>query len=159
MTGDIDYNSVDIPSHKTPDDYTYAERRAEILTLIEQSGHPGNLHQGQLADRYGCSPATISADINDHLAPYIDETIGRRRLLVTHAVIDRSLKGLLEEEEWRKAAQTVLDFNKWIDDYRDQEEFEDRLAEIEERLTNDESAPDLDGLTTNGSGVELRKNR
>lgn len=159
MTGDIDYRGFDIPDDKEPSEYTYAERRAEILTLIERSGHPGKLDRSRLAQRYDCSPATISVDINEHLAPYIDKILGERRLLVTHAVIDRSLKGLINDEEWRKAAQTVLDWNKWIDDYRDSEEFEERLATIEEHLTGD-SVPELDGLTTNGEGgVALRKNR
>ena len=160
MSNDIDYRNVDIPTDEAPEDFSYAERRAEILTLIEQAGHPSLLSSSQLADRYGCSQPTISNDINNVLASYIDKTLGDRRILTTHAVIEKSVKSLLENEEYRKASQTILDFNRWVDDHRDQQEFEERLADIENRLAEGDSVPELDGLTVESDGgVDLRKNR
>ena len=156
----IDYRNVDIPTDKDSEEYTYAERRAEILTLIEQSGHPGLLSRSQLANRYGCSHSTISNDINNVLADYVDEILGSRRLLTTHAVIEKSVQELIAEGEYRKAAQTILDFNKWVDDYRDAEEFEDRLAEIEDQLSREGEVAEIGGLTSNGDGgVDLQVNR
>lgn len=47
-----DYLAVKLPA-KPRTEYSYAERRGEILQLVEQAGHPAVLNQAELADRYG----------------------------------------------------------------------------------------------------------
>lgn len=126
-----DYGAIELPA-KPPSEYTYVERRAELLQLIEQAGHPRALHQGQLGDRYGVSQQQISKDL-DRLATHIDETLGNRRALITESVFHRSISALLDEGEYRKAAQTVKDWNQWLTEYNDLREFEERLARLEER--------------------------
>lgn len=158
MTGQINYRTIDVPEDEDPENYHYTVRRAEILQVVEEAGHPKMVNQTGLARRYGCSRQNVGNDL-DVLADFIDETMGARRALETNSVIRKCVTELMDEGRYRQAAQTQLDFNKWLDDYRDQEEFEDRLVAVEEHLTNDESVRDLDGLTTNGNGVDLRKNR
>lgn len=64
MRGTIAYHEVDIPSGKDPADYSYAERRAELLERIEQHGHPWGINETPLPVRYGCAPAIILTDLH-----------------------------------------------------------------------------------------------
>lgn len=136
MARDIDYASVDIPDDKPPEEYHYTSRRAEILKLLEEAGHPRRLNQSRLADRYDCTPSNIHNDL-DVLAEYIDDNLGSRRIMVTETVFHRAMEGLLDREEYRKAAQTVKDWNEFIDEYRWMKDFEERLDRIEERQERD----------------------
>lgn len=132
MTGQINYEAVDVPTDKEASAYTYAERRAEILNLIKEAGHPRRINQRRLADRYGCTPQNISKDMTA-LAEHIDETLGDRRELNTQAVVERSIEGLLDEEEWRQAAKTALEYDEWIRETKELEELSERLAVLEEQ--------------------------
>lgn len=132
MAGEIDYETVEVPAEKTPVEYTYAERRAEILTLIKQAGHPCRINQSQLADRYDCSAPNISKDMAA-LADHIDETLGDRWELNTRTVLERAIDGLIEQEEWRQAAKTALEYDEWIRENKELEELTERLAALEER--------------------------
>lgn len=126
-----DYLDVEIPS-KPPTSFSYVQRRAELLEQIMSLGHPSMIHQGEQADRYGVSQSQISKDIS-RLAEYIDDNLGSRRGLATEAVYRRCITGLLEEGEYRKAAQTVGEWNEWIDTRKDREEFEERIAALEQQ--------------------------
>lgn len=127
-----DYDSVDLPA-KPPTEYHYTERRAELLQIIRQKGHPRALNQTQLADRYGVTQQQISKDL-DRLGKHVTETLGDRRDLVTESVFHRSIDGLLEQEEYRKAAQTVKDWNEWLDQRKDLAEIEERMDRLEELI-------------------------
>lgn len=105
-----DYDALHIPT-KPPTEYSYAERRAELLQTVLDLGHPSLINQTQEAERYGVSQQQISKDL-DRLAEYIDANLGKRRELITEAVYHRTIRGLLEEGEYRKAAQTVSDWNE-----------------------------------------------
>lgn len=131
MTSDIDYTAVDLPEEKPRTEYTYVERRAELLQRIQQAGHPRTLNQTEVADTYGVSQQQISQDL-DRLAEHISANLGARRDLITEAVFHRAIAGLLEKEEYRKAAQTVKDWNDWLIEREDLRELDDRLAAIEE---------------------------
>lgn len=132
MASQIDYETVDVPDDKTPPEYTYAERRAEILELIREAGHPRRVKQSQLAKRYDCTVPNISNDMST-LAEYFDNSLGDRRVMGTQTVLERSIEGLLEEEEWRKAAQTALEMDEWIRENKELEEMMERIEQIEEQ--------------------------
>jgi hypothetical protein len=155
MSRSIDYRAIDVPDDEEPENYHYTARRAELLDLVERAGHPQLVNGARLARRYGCSRQNIYNDL-DVLAEYIDETLGDRRVLTTNAVIQRCVAGLLENEEYRKAARTQLDFNEWIDKYRDREEFADRLEAVEEHLaqSGDGQRTAAEVLAENGNGNE-----
>jgi len=126
-----DYSAVDLPS-KDPTEYSYVERRAELLQRVKEAGEPSVLNQTELADTFGVSQQQISKDL-DRLATHVrDRMIDRdRRAFVVENVVRRSIRGLLDEEEYRKAAQTAMDYDDWIHDFHDAAEFERRLDELE----------------------------
>jgi hypothetical protein len=126
-----DYSAVDLPS-KAPSEYSYVERRAELLQRVEETGDPAALNQTKLADEYGVSQQQISKDLA-RLATHVRERmIDRdRRAFVVENVVRRSIRGMMEEGEHRKAAQTAMDYDDWIHDFHDAAEFERRLDELE----------------------------
>lgn len=127
-----DYSAVDVPA-KPPTEYHWTERRAELLQLIKQVGHPRAVNQTELAERYGVSQQQISKDL-DKLSAHVDETLGDRRALITEAVYHTSIKGLLDEQEYRKAAQTVKDWNEWLDAHKELQELQEDVEEIKQQL-------------------------
>ena len=141
MSADIDYESIEVPEDTSAENYHYTARRAEILQLLSQAGHPRLLNQSSLARRYGTSRQNINHDL-DVLAEYVDETLGTRRILTTKLVYDWALETLIEREEPRKAAQTVKEFNDWVEQREDvqdlREEVDDLRSIIEEGGTNGE---------------------
>jgi hypothetical protein len=127
-----DYESVELPS-KDRAEYSYVERRAELLQLIREAGHPRAINQTQLAERYDVSQQQISKDL-DRLAEYASDTLGARRDLVTEVVFQRALRGLMDEGEYRKAARTVADWNEWLDNRTELQELEERIDALEGAL-------------------------
>ncbi len=129
----IDYGAVEIPDDREPSEYHYTARRAEILQLIRQKGHPSALRQQRLAERYGVSPSQISRDM-DRLADHVAETVGDReaRALLVDSVIQHSIEELLEAGEHRAAVKSVLEYAEWAQAHSDLAELEERLAAVEE---------------------------
>ena len=70
------YEKTIIPEGKEPIEYTYMERRTEILKLIIKSGSPKNLGNKQLAKRYGVSNGQISHDFKA-IAKEFEKYIGK----------------------------------------------------------------------------------
>lgn len=130
------YSSVAIPA-KPPSEYTYVQRRADLLDQIYELGHPSMIHQGEAAERYGVSQSQISKDLS-RLAEHVDTELGSRRALATDAVFKRAIRGLLEEEDYRDAARTIKDWNDWITEYQDLREFEERIEFLEQQRKDDE---------------------
>jgi len=120
-----DYAAVNIPS-KPPTEYGHVERRAELLQQVRDLGHPSMIHQGEAAERYGVSQQQISKDL-DRIAEYVDENLGARHELTIDAVFQRSIEGLLEEGEYRKAARTAKDYDEWVTSRTDLDEIQEQL--------------------------------
>jgi len=120
-----DYAAVNIPS-KPPTEYDHRERRAELLQQVRDLGHPSMIHQGEAAERYGVSQQQISKDL-DRIAEYVEANLGARHELAIDAVFQRSIQGLLEEGEYRKAARTAKDYDEWVTDRTDLEEIQEQL--------------------------------
>lgn len=113
---DVDYQAVEIPEGKPPSEYHWTERRAEILELIEQAGHPGSISPTRLADRYDVTKGQISQD-KDRLQEYIADRLNEERVdAITATVFEKSIKKLMDNGEYRKAAQTAADWQDWLAD-------------------------------------------
>ncbi|WP_330633706.1 hypothetical protein [Halocatena halophila] len=127
MSSDIDYATLPIPDDKLPTEYTYGERRSELYDLIEEAGHPRNLERSQkeLGQRYGVSQRQISKDI-ERLREYEAERVGRDADATTNFVLQRAVRGLLEDESWRDAAQTQLDYYNWLFEIGEKEKEPDK---------------------------------
>lgn len=109
------YYAHNIPQHKSPKDYTYIERRAEILQYILQRGSPYAVHQSQLADRYDVTDGQISQDM-DRLRKHISEHLGDEAKLTTRTVFEKTVCELQAQGEWRAAWDVVMDWNEWLAD-------------------------------------------
>lgn len=116
MTGGPDYRATNIPDTKSVCDYSYVERRAEILQRIEEAGHPRAISQTRLADRYEVSQGQISQDIT-RLKTYINETVDTDTVdAITETVYQKSIKELIEKDEHYKAVKAVESWNNWLMD-------------------------------------------
>jgi|SRR6056297_984562 len=116
MTDGPDYRATNVPETKPAAEYSYVERRAEMLQLIEEAGHPRAISQTRLADRYGVTQGQISQDI-DRLRTYINDTIDTDTVdAITETVYQKSIKELIEKDEHYKAVKAVESWNDWLMD-------------------------------------------
>lgn len=152
MTSNIDYAAASAPPEKDPMEYSYVERRAEILEAILQRGYPGDFNHSKMGRRYDVSPNQISEDF-DRLAEYYEDNIGENRELVSEAVYRKAIKGLLDEGEYRKAAQTVTDWNDWIDQRTEVAELDDRIDDLED-IVDQVVDNDTNGGPASGAKVD-----
>lgn len=125
-----DYAAI-TPSGKPPTEYSYTERRAELLQQIEDLGHPSALNQTELADRYDVSQQQISKDL-DRLDEYIRGRLGRRRDLEIGSVLKRCMTGALEEGNWNDARKAATAYDEYLDRRIDTLEFRERIAALED---------------------------
>jgi hypothetical protein len=124
---DVNYEAVDIPDDKPPSEYHWTERRAEILQLIEKAGHPDSISPTRLADRYDVSKSQISQD-KSRLQEFIVEQIDEPAVdAITSTVFQTAVRELMDNDEYRKAAKTVADWNDWLGDRGHVEREPDRL--------------------------------
>jgi hypothetical protein len=136
---DVNYEAVDIPDDKPPSEYHWTERRAEILQLIEKAGHPGSISPTRLADRYDVSKSQISQD-KSRLQEFIVEQIDEPAVdAITSTVFQTAVKELMDNDEYRKAAKTVADWNDWLGDRGHVEREPDRLEANVNLDVDDES--------------------
>lgn len=136
MRDTIDYETVTIPDDKDPEDLSYSARRAEILEIIHEAGHPSAVNQATLARRYGCTRQNIAKDF-DALAEYVAEDIGDRHVLATAAVFEKCITELLSAEEYRDAARTAKDHSDWVHERIEMRQLRERVDTI---LENQERA-------------------
>ena len=124
---DVNHEAVDIPDDKPPSEYHWTERRAEILQLIEKAGHPDSISPTRLADRYDVSKSQISQD-KSRLQEFIVEQIDEPAVdAITSTVFQTAVRELMDNDEYRKAAKTVADWNDWLGDRGHVEREPDRL--------------------------------
>ena len=147
MSDSIDYRGIPIPDDKRPPEYDWRERRAEILSLIEQAGHPGLLNQTQLADRYDTSQSNISKDF-DRLREFYDDYLGQDFRMISEATYRKAVREFVDRGEYDKAVDAVESWNDWLDGEGIRTESPNRLAvtgEIDHshEATLDEDTRDL----------------
>lgn len=124
-----DYTAVSVPT-KPPTEFHYTERRAELLQLVEQAGHPAVLNQAELADRYGVSQQQISKDL-DRLDEFVRERLTHRRDLEIASVLKRAMTGALEDEDFNTARKAAEAYDEYLDRRMDTLEFRRRIERLE----------------------------
>lgn len=127
-----DYEAVSIPEDTPPENYHWTERRAEILQLIEEKGHPSAVSQTALTDRYDVSHSQISQDM-DALAEHVRDRLHDRgrRAIVVDSVVQKCVRELMEEGQYRKAAMTVLEWSEFSSAFCDLDDLADRVEQLE----------------------------
>ena len=113
MSDITDYRATTVPENKRPTEYSYVERRAEILSLIEEAGHPDALTQTRLAERYGTSQSNISKDF-DRLQEYIRETLGHQRHAISESLYRKAIKEYTDRGEYNEAIEALESWNEWL---------------------------------------------
>jgi AcrR family transcriptional regulator len=113
---DHDYTQITPdPPDKDPTEYSFVERRAEILDLVMEAGSHRKLNKLQLADRYDVSRRTIFYDF-ERLNEFLEETLGERAKMRTQVWFERIVDDLLDEGEHRDAWRTIMEWNEWLAD-------------------------------------------
>ena len=116
MTDETNYRRVSIPEQKPPGEYHWTERRAEILQLVEEAGHPRKINQARLAERYGVSTAQICKDMK-RLRKFITENIDEERVdAITETVYQKAVSELMDQGEYKDAVKAVESWNDWLMD-------------------------------------------
>lgn len=138
MSPDIpDYTTLKPPEDISPEDYSYHERRAEILQALIEGGSPSAIKQVDLAERYDVHESTISRDM-DALRESIREHVTDDSLSTTWLLREHIVADLLDEDDWRarKAAWDVqMDWNDWLGEIGEQHREPDR-SELDVRSRN-----------------------
>lgn len=129
-----DYATVEVPTTKPPEEFTYQERRADLLRQIRDLGHPSLINQTEAAERYDVSQSQISKDL-DRLAESVREHVVDRnhRAFTVDSVVRRAIQGLLAEEEYRKAAKTAIEWDDWVTEFHDLEKLHEKVRELEQQ--------------------------
>jgi len=119
------YHEVTLPDNKPRDEYSYTERRAAILKVIEQRGHPWGLNKSQLARQFGVSDVQIHKDL-DRIKEYYSNRIGTDAKSATEIAYKRILQEQLDNDELDKARRTLDSWNSWLQDTGHQEKEPDK---------------------------------
>jgi protein involved in polysaccharide export with SLBB domain len=113
MSDDTNYRAVTVPEDVPPAEYSYVQRRAEILQLIEEAGHPDALTQRRLADRYDVSPAQICKDFK-RLRSFLADSIGQRRRTISETVYRKAIREYTDRGEYSEAIDALESWNEWL---------------------------------------------
>jgi hypothetical protein len=122
---DPDYTQIPIPEDKPRSEYTYAERRAAILRLIETRGHPWSLNKSQLGREFDVSDVQIHKDL-DRLREFYSNRIGTDSEFSSELAYKRIIKAHLDNDEYDKARRALDSWNGWLQDTGQQTKAPDR---------------------------------
>jgi len=132
------YREINPPTDTPREEYTPAERRAEIFDMIERAGHYRNLQRSyaEIGDRYGVSHEMIRKDINRILE-------WKRENLSPHAKVElETLK--------TKAVQEYIDQGEYAKAYKIMSEHYENLQSMgEEEKEPDKHEVEGDGIVFN----------
>lgn len=109
----INYRTVEIPKDKETNNYSYVERRADLLKIIERRGHPQAINQSRIKKKYGVSQSQISHDLKA-LRDYIKDHTSQNARFITELVYKKSIRKLQQNKQYFKAAKVLNMWNKWL---------------------------------------------
>lgn len=104
MSNVPNYRKLSPPEDKDPEDYTWAERRAELYDMIERAGHYRNIERSQreLAARYGVAQNQIHEDIKA-INEWTAEHLGAQAEAELETLKNRAVQKLIDEGDEDKA--------------------------------------------------------
>jgi len=120
-----DYTEIPIPDDKPRSEYTYNERRAEILKMIEEKGHPWGFNYSRLGREYDVSHTTIRKDFQQ-LKEYYRNRVGTEALETSELAYRRIVKGHMDDGDYDKARKALDSWNSWLQDTGHQEKEPDK---------------------------------
>lgn len=110
-----DYSQVPVPEQTPPEEYTYNERRAEILQLIERKGHPWGFNYTQLGERYGVTRQQIAKDF-DRIKDWYGDNIGEDAKQASDLAYRRIVQEHMDNGDFEKARRALDSWNGWLED-------------------------------------------
>jgi len=123
--GEPDYRKVPLPDEKPRSEYTYVERRAAILRIIEKRGHPWGLNKAQLGREFGVSDPQIHKDL-DRLKEWYSNRVGEEAKTTSELAYKRIIQDHLENGDLEKARRALDSWNGWLQDTGHQEKEPDK---------------------------------
>lgn len=121
------YREINPPEDKPRDDYTPAERRAELFDAIEQAGHYRNLQRSyrQLGSKYGVSHETIRKDIN-RILDWKRENLSPHAEVELETLKTKAVRELLEEKEYARAYKIMSEHYENLQEMGEREKEPDK---------------------------------
>lgn len=120
------YKDVNIEPGKDPADYSYNERRSELLDFAIEAGHPDMLSRKKFAERYDVHPSTIVRDIQA-LRDEIHEDLSSDAELISSVIYRKALREKAEQKEYMDAVEILESWNEWLFDTGQQERAPDKM--------------------------------
>jgi len=112
---DPDYRQVALPDDKPREEYSYVERRAAILRIIEKRGHPWGLNKSQLGREFGVSDAQIHKDL-DRLKDWYSNQIGQDAEFSSELAYKKIIQEHMSNGQLEKARKALDSWNGWLQD-------------------------------------------
>lgn len=114
--GEPDYAAIDLPdpTERPHEDWTYAERRAYIYREWLDRGSHQLLNKSQLARQFDVMRKVIYNDL-DKIANFVEENMARHHGAQSTAVFQRAVSELLDEGEYKQAAQVQDMMSDWLE--------------------------------------------
>jgi len=110
-----DYRKVTLPNDTPRSEYSYVERRAAILRIIENRGHPWGLNKSQLGREFGVSDAQIHKDL-DRLKDWYSNQIGDDATQASDLAYRRIVQEHMDNGDYEKARRALDSWNGWLED-------------------------------------------
>ena len=141
MANDIDYLNIEIPEDKPPEEYTYAERRAEIIKYIKKYQDPKLVPKQKLANQYDVSPSTITKDFKIILN-YLEKHGGRHAGQRVKIFLDQLFDDIVEKKKLDIKGNKKLNRNLTYEESKELYEFVREHADWLMEVGRIEKAPD-----------------
>lgn len=139
-----DYNNIKVPDDKDPTDYTYAERRAEILENVLELGDPTQLSRTKAAERYDVSIGQISQDM-DRLGDYLSDRISKSKLTMrVQTAFNKIYEHYMSEGKYSRAWQVIRDWGRFLMEVGEVDKEPDKLDIVSGNIEVNIEGPDDD---------------
>lgn len=136
MVSEPDYSAIPVPDEKEPEEYTYNERRADILKRIEEKGHPWDFNYSELGRKYDVSHTQIRKDF-DRLKEWYQDKIGNDSMVASELAYRRIIQGHLDSGDFNKARKALDSWNSWLQDTGEQDKEPEKHEIDAEHRTED----------------------
>lgn len=132
------YKDIDIPAGKDPAEYSYHERRSELLRFIIEAGHPDMISRTKFADRYDVNPSTITRDIQA-LRDEIHDDLSEDAELISSIVYRKAIREKADEGDYMEAVELLESWNEWLFNIGEQEKAPDKMEmDLDAHVEKDE---------------------
>jgi len=109
-----DYEQLELPEHDQHDEWHWAHRRAWLFDELMEAGHHRLLNKSEIAEQFGVTRTQIYHDL-EAIAEHVEDNMTRRHESETVQVFQASVRELLDDGEFKKAADVQSQFSEWLE--------------------------------------------